>query len=121
MIPLTIIYKSGTKKDCNNVCLMNGYGSYGMSLNANYYNELENTLATKGVIIAIAHVRGGSEKGEDWYKAGYKTTKPNTWKDFNSCAEYLISKGYTSASKLACFGESAGGDLYSPPFRLLLG
>ncbi len=113
MIPLTIIYKKGTKKDGNNVCLMNGYGSYGMSLNAIYYNDLENTLATKGVIIAIAHVRGGSEKGEDWYKAGYKTTKPNTWKDFNSCAEYLISKGYTSASKLACFGESAGGVLIS--------
>ncbi|MBK8366765.1 MAG: prolyl oligopeptidase family serine peptidase [Bacteroidetes bacterium] len=113
MIPLTIIYKNGTKKDGNNVCLMNGYGSYGMSWDASYYDDLENTLAIKGAVIAIAHVRGGGEKGEAWYKAGFKTTKPNTWKDFNSCAEYLISKGYTSSSKLACYGASAGGLLIS--------
>jgi prolyl oligopeptidase len=61
----------------------------------------------------VPHVRGGSEKGEEWYKAGYKTTKPNTWKDFNSCAEYLIEKGYTSANKLAGTGTSAGGILIS--------
>jgi len=70
-------------------------------------------LVVKGVIIAEAHVRGGSEKGEAWYKAGFKTTKPNTWKDFNSCAEYLIEKGYTSAKRLAGMGTSAGGILIS--------
>jgi prolyl oligopeptidase len=58
-------------------------------------------------------VRGGSEKGEAWYKAGYKTTKPNTWKDFISTAEYLIKNGYTSAGKLAGTGTSAGGILIS--------
>ena len=65
------------------------------------------------MVLAFAHVRGGSEKGEAWYKAGYKTTKPNTWKDFISCAEYLVAKGYTSPSKLACTGRSAGGILIS--------
>ena len=78
-----------------------------------YFNQLENALAIKGIVIAIPHVRGGSEKGEAWYKAGYKTTKPNTWKDFNSCAEYLIANGYTSAKKLAGIGTSAGGILIS--------
>ena len=70
-------------------------------------------MANRGVVLAIAHPRGGSEKGEAWYKAGYKTTKPNTWKDFISCAEYLVKKGYTSPEKLAGTGTSAGGILIS--------
>ncbi|MEP6927055.1 MAG: prolyl oligopeptidase family serine peptidase [Ginsengibacter sp.] len=112
MIPLSIIYKKGIKQDGTNVCLMDSYGAYGSSMSP-YFNYLENSLAIKGVVIAVPHVRGGSEKGEEWYKAGYKTTKPNTWKDFNSCAEYLIEKGYTSANKLAGTGTSAGGILIS--------
>jgi len=112
MIPLSIIYKNGTTLDGKNVCLLDSYGAYGISMTP-YFNYLENSLAIKGVVIAIPHVRGGSEKGETWYKAGYKTTKPNTWKDFNSCAEYLIQKGYTSADKLAGTGTSAGGILIS--------
>jgi len=112
MIPLSIIYKKGTKLDGNNVCLMDSYGAYGISMTP-YFSDLENALAVKGVVIAIPHVRGGSEKGEAWYRAGYKTTKPNTWKDFNSCAEYLIAQGYTQPSKLSGMGTSAGGILIS--------
>jgi len=112
MIPLSIIYKKGTKLDGNNICLMEGYGAYGYSA-VPYFSDMFNSLVVKGVIIAEAHVRGGSEKGEAWYKAGFKTTKPNTWKDFNSCAEYLIEKGYTSAKRLAGMGTSAGGILIS--------
>ena len=112
MIPLTIIYKKGIKLDGNNSCLMESYGAYGTSMTP-YFNFMQNSLALKNIVIAIPHVRGGSEKGQDWYKAGYKTTKPNTWKDFNSCAEYLINKGYTSAKKLAGTGTSAGGILIS--------
>ena len=74
---------------------------------------MRRSIALHGVVLAYAHVRGGSEKGEAWYKAGYKTTKPNTWKDFISSAEYLIKKGYTSADKLAGTGTSAGGILIS--------
>jgi prolyl oligopeptidase len=111
MIPLSIIYKKGIKLDGNNVCLMDSYGAYGISMTPEF--DFENSLAVKGVVIAIPHVRGGGEKGEAWYKAGYKTTKPNTWKDFNSCAEYLIAKGYTSPNKLAGTGTSAGGILIS--------
>jgi prolyl oligopeptidase len=112
MIPLSIIYKKGIRLDGKNVCLLDSYGAYGISMSP-YFNDLENSLAVKGIVVAIPHVRGGSEKGEEWYKAGYKTTKPNTWKDFNSCAEYLIAKGYTSANKLAGMGTSAGGILIS--------
>lgn len=112
MIPLSIIYKKGTKKDGSNVCFMRGYGAYGNSQRPRFSTRL-NILATKGVVLAVPHVRGGSEKGEEWHKAGFKTTKPNTWKDFISCAEYLIDQGYTQSSKLSGMGTSAGGILIS--------
>ena len=112
MIPFTIIYKKGIRKDGSNVCMLEGYGAYGSSLNP-HFDYFKNSLAARGVVIAIAHVRGGSEKGETWHKAGFKTSKPNTWKDFISCAEYLIANGYTSPQKLAGIGISAGGILIS--------
>jgi prolyl oligopeptidase len=68
-------------------------------------------LLNKGVVIGRAHVRGGGEKGNDWYQAGYKTTKPNTWKDFIACAEYMVQNKYTSPQKLFGMGTSAGGIL----------
>lgn len=110
MVPLSLVYKKGMKKDGSNVCIMEGYGAYGHSMSP-FFNESMNALAVKGVIIAVAHVRGGGEKGDAWYRAGYKDTKPNTWKDFISCAEYLIDNRYTSASKLAGTGTSGGGVL----------
>lgn len=110
MIPLSIVYKKGLKKDGSNVCLMDSYGAYGSSMSP-WFNVMENSLATRGVVVAFPHVRGGSEKGQDWYKAGFKTTKPNTWKDFISCGEYLVANGYTSPKKLSGTGTSAGGIL----------
>lgn len=62
-------------------------------------------------VYAIAHVRGGGEKGNNWHLAGKKTTKPNTWKDFNACAEYLIQQKFTSPEKLAATAASVGGIL----------
>ena len=62
-------------------------------------------------ILAIAHVRGGGELGDKWYKGGYKTTKPNTWKDLIACAEFMISDKYTSPNKIAINSASAGGIL----------
>ena len=112
MIPLSIIYKKGIKLDGSNTCLLDAYGAYGSS-STPYFNVMENSLAVRGAVLAIPHVRGGSEKGEEWYRAGYKTTKPNTWKDFISCAEYMIEKGYTSKEKMAGTGTSAGGILIS--------
>jgi len=111
LIPLSIIYKRGLPLDGSNSCILTGYGAYGIRLDPAF--NIRFSLATHGVVLAIAHVRGGSEKGEAWYKAGYKTTKPNTWKDFISCAEYLVKRGYTSPQKLAGTGTSAGGILIS--------
>ncbi len=111
MVPLSIVYKKGIPLDGSSSCILTGYGAYGMS--ANPYFSIRNSVANRGVVLAFAHPRGGGEKGEAWYKAGYKTTKPNTWKDFISCAEYLVKKRYTSPQRLAGTGTSAGGILIS--------
>ena len=111
MVPLSIIHLKGIPMDGSNSCILEGYGAYGISYTP--YFSVRHSVALHGVVVAYAHPRGGSEKGEAWYKAGYKTTKPNTWKDFISCAEYLVGKGYTSPSRLGGTGTSAGGILIS--------
>lgn len=110
MVPLSLVYRKGLKKDGNNVCFMTGYGAYGSSATP-YFSRRNLALLNRGIILAETHPRGGSEKGQAWYKAGYKTTKPNTWKDFIASGEYLIKNGYTSAGKLIGEGTSAGGIL----------
>jgi prolyl oligopeptidase len=111
MVPLSIIHRKDLKLDGSSTAILEGYGAYGISYTPSF--NVRTSVALHNVVLAYAHPRGGSEKGEAWYKAGYKTTKPNTWKDFISCAEYLIKKGYTSANKLAGTGTSAGGILIS--------
>ena len=110
MVPLSIVQKRGTKLDGSNPTLLLGYGSYGIPQEPWFVPRFLAFLE-RGGILATAHVRGGGEYGDDWYKAGYKATKPNTWKDFIACAEYLIDRKYTSAQKLAGTGGSAGGIL----------
>jgi prolyl oligopeptidase len=110
-IPLSIIRRTDMKLDGSNPCILEGYGAYSISYTP--YFDPKFSVAAHGVVVAFVHVRGGGEKGEAWYRAGYKTTKPNTWKDFISAAEYLIAKGYTSAQHLSGRGTSAGGILIS--------
>ncbi|MDB5241302.1 MAG: prolyl oligopeptidase [Spirosoma sp.] len=110
MVPLSLTYHKNLKRNGSAVCFMTGYGSYGYSATP-YFNPMMLALLNRGVVIAETHPRGGSEKGEDWYRAGYKTTKPNTWRDFIASGEYLIKNGYTSAGKLIGEGTSAGGIL----------
>jgi len=107
-VPLSIIYRKDLPMNGQNPCLMEGYGSYGISLDPNF-DATRLALLEKGIIIAYAHVRGGGENGEDWHLAGQKLTKQNTIGDFIACAEYLIKQGYTSPAKLAGRGTSAGG------------
>jgi prolyl oligopeptidase len=114
LIPMSILRDKNTKLDGNNICLLYGYGAYGIQVKDNNYNSYSpanNLLAKRGVILVHAYVRGGGEKGEEWHKAGMKLNKPNTWKDFIACAEYLIKNKYTQSNKLACTGGSAGGVL----------
>lgn len=111
LVPLSIVYdKTKLNKDGSNSCFMKGYGAYGISYPPSFGAE-DFPLLNRGVIMAYAHVRGGGEKGNDWHLAGKKTTKPNTWKDFNYCAEYLIKNKYTSPGKFGIEGASAGGIL----------
>jgi prolyl oligopeptidase len=110
LVPLTIIRRKDLKLNGNNTAVINGYGAYGLTITPEL-NTTYAVLANKGVVVCYAHVRGGGEKGDNWHIGGTKQSKPNTWKDFNSCAEYLINKGYTTATHLACEGGSAGGIL----------
>ena len=110
MVPLSIIHKSNIKLDGSNPTLVKGYGSYGSTSDASF-DPLRIAWLERGGVLAIAHVRGGGEYGKEWHLAGQKLTKPNTWKDFIACAEYLIDKGYTSKEIIAGQGGSAGGIL----------
>lgn len=111
-VPLSIVYnKTKVKRDGSSTVLMHGYGAYGMTPYVPQFRMDFVPLLNRGVILAAAHVRGGGEKGNDWYLAGKKTTKPNTWKDFNACAEWLIRNNYTSPAKFGITGASAGGIL----------
>jgi prolyl oligopeptidase len=110
MVPLSIVHKKDIQLDGSNPCLLAGYGAYGYSLEP-IYRQILYSWYEQGGILATAHVRGGGENGEEWYRAGFQKTKPNTWKDFIACAEYLIEQQYTSSATLACEGGSAGGIL----------
>jgi prolyl oligopeptidase len=109
-IPLSILHKTAIALDGSHPTLISGYGAYGISETA-YFSPSRLAWLERGGVMAIAHVRGGGEFGEAWHRAGQKLTKPNTWKDFLACSEYLIKQGYTSPSKLAGSGGSAGGIL----------
>ena len=107
-IPLTLIYDKNLKSDGNNAVLIDAYGAYGISNKPSFARSYL-MWAKKGGIVAIAHVRGGGEKGDRWHKAGYKETKPNSWRDLIDCTEYLIKEKYTSKEKVGLWGASAGG------------
>jgi prolyl oligopeptidase len=108
MVPLSIVYPKGLRLDGTHPTLLDGYGSYGFSINPFFRPSLLAWLE-RGGVYAVAHVRGGGENGEDWHLAGKGAQKPNTVADFIACAEYLIKQGYTSSSRLSGTGTSAGG------------
>jgi len=110
LVPVSLVYNKNLQKTGKNLVLIYGYGAYGMSETPSFYPP-RLLWVYNGGIIAVAHVRGGGELGDKWYKAGYKTTKPNTWKDLIACAEYLVKEKYTSPQKIAILGGSAGGIL----------
>jgi len=110
LVPLSIMHRADVKLDGSNPTLLYGYGSYGFSEEPNY-TPTRLAWLERGGVYAVANVRGGGVYGYDWYKAGYKTTKPNTWKDFIAAAEYLIAQKYTTSARLGIMGRSAGGIL----------
>ena len=110
LVPLSITHRAQVKLDGSNPTLLYGYGAYGITEEPRY-NPMRLAWLERGGVYAVANVRGSSVYGYDWYKAGYKATKPNTWKDFIAAAEYLIAEKYTAKERLSILGGSAGGIL----------
>lgn len=107
-IPVSLVYKKGTKKDGSTPLLLYGYGSYGYSMDAGFSSSLL-SLLNRGFVYAIAHIRGGQEMGRQWYEDGKLMKKKNTFTDFIDCGKYLIQEKYTSKGHLYALGGSAGG------------
>jgi prolyl oligopeptidase len=107
-IPLNIISRKGTKLDGKNPTILYGYGGYGVSMTPNFMRRNRLWLDAGGVYVE-ANLRGGSEYGDEWHRAGKLTKKQNVFDDFVACARYLIDRNYTSPAKLAIEGGSNGG------------
>jgi oligopeptidase B len=108
LVPITLKYKKGIKKDGNNPLFLESYGSYGAPNSTGFDAGIISYL-DRGFIIATAHIRGSNDLGAQWYEDGKMLKKKNTFTDFIACAEHLIEQGYTSKNKLAINGGSAGG------------
>jgi oligopeptidase B len=107
-VPVSLVYRRGTALDGTAPLLLYGYGSYGISVPVSFSsNRL--SLLNRGLIYAVAHIRGGGEMGKPWHDAGRMHSKMNTFTDFIAAAEHLIAQRYTSAEKLIIEGGSAGG------------
>jgi oligopeptidase B len=107
-VPLSLLYKKGITPNGENPLLMIGYGSYGYNYPDNF-SSVRLSLLDRGVVLAIAHIRGGAEMGRKWYEDGKFLHKKNTFTDFIACAEHLIAQKWTSPNHLAISGGSAGG------------
>jgi prolyl oligopeptidase len=108
MVPLSIVHQRGLKLDGSHPTLLHGYGSYGITYDPGF-DPTSLAWLERGGVVAVAHIRGGGEYGEDWHSGGRKGTKKNTITDFLACAQYLIDHKYTSPQHLAGEGTSAGG------------
>jgi oligopeptidase B len=107
-VPISLVYRKGLKRDGKNPMLLYAYGSYGISTDPTFSSNRV-SLLDRGVVYAIAHIRGGGEMGEDWREQGRMMQKKNTFTDFIASAEHLVKEGYTSRERLAIQGGSAGG------------
>ena len=108
MVPISLVYKKGMKKDGSNPLVLYGYGSYGSSMDA-YFSTARLSLLDRGFVWAVAHIRGGEEMGRQWYEDGKLLKKKNTFLDFIWCGKYLVNEGFTNNDKMFAMGGSAGG------------
>ncbi len=108
MVPLSIVHRKDFRRDGKAPLWLTGYGAYGIALKPSLAAG-RFALLDDGGVYAVCHVRGGGEFGEEWHLAGFKATKPNTYRDLIDCAEYLHSHGYASPATTAIEGRSAGG------------
>jgi oligopeptidase B len=110
LVPISVLYHRNTAMDGSAPCLLYGYGSYGITIPASFStNSL--SLVDRGFVYAIAHIRGGKEKGYSWYEDGKRKKKTNTFTDFIAVARHLVGAGFTSHDRIVAQGGSAGGML----------
>jgi oligopeptidase B len=107
-VPISLVYKKGVKFDGQAPMLLYAYGSYGLSM-APTFSSSRLSLLDRGVIYALAYIRGGGELGEEWREQGRMMKKLNTFYDFIDCAQFLEENKYTSADRMVIQGGSAGG------------
>lgn len=125
-VPISLVYRRDTPLDGSAPLLLYGYGSYGHSIAVNFSSNRV-SLLNRGVIFAIAHIRGGGELGKPWHDAGRLRHKRNTFTDFIAAAEHLVAERYSTSQKLIIEGGSAGGllmgavtNMRSDLFRLVI-
>ncbi|MFP4184127.1 MAG: S9 family peptidase [Halorhodospira sp.] len=109
-VPISLLHRADQAPGAQTPLWLNGYGAYGISQPA-AFSPHRLSLVDRGFVFAIAHVRGGKERGYHWYEAGKLERKPNTFSDSVACAEQLIDAGYTGRGRLVVHGGSAGGML----------
>lgn len=116
-VPISVLHRADLRLDRSAPMLLYGYGAYGTHVPASFSaNRL--SLVDRGFVYAIAHVRGGTDKGWHWYRDGKLNKKPNTFADFISVARHLVASGYTREGRIVAAGESAGGMLMGAAVNL---
>ena len=109
-VPVSLVHRKEVALDGSAPLLLYGYGSYGSSMPASFRTNIL-SLVDRGFVYAIAHIRGGTEKGWRWYMEGKREKKLNTFTDFIACAHALAEAGYTAKGRIVAHGGSAGGML----------
>jgi oligopeptidase B len=107
-VPISLVYRKDAKRAGPQQLLLYGYGSYGIPIDASF-SQSRVSLLDRGVVFAIAHIRGGGDLGRSWYEAGKMARKQTTFDDFIACADALVTAGRTTPGMLAIEGGSAGG------------
>ncbi len=107
-VPVSLLYRKETPLDGSAPCVLYGYGAYGITVPASF-STTRLSLVDRGFVYAIAHIRGGKDKGYRWYAEGRRQKKPNTFKDFIAAAKYLVDQKCTARGRIVGWGGSAGG------------
>lgn len=116
-VPISLVWKRALRRGQPQPLLMYGYGAYGIPVDP-YFSSSRLSLLDRGVIFAIAHVRGGGDRGRRWYDDGKLANKPNSFADLVACAEALVAQGWTTPAQLISEGGSAGGLLVAAAANL---
>lgn len=109
-VPVSVLYRKDTPLDGSAPCLLYGYGAYGIAIPASFNTNCL-SLADRGFVYAIAHIRGGKDKGYAWYEDGKREKKVNSFTDFIAAGRHLVAQGFTSHDRIIAQGGSAGGML----------